>query len=666
MSHRKRIQMKIGVMVLLLVMLFFFFVVSYQKHSDTKPSGEMVRRDEVTILVQKMAECTGVDEEELWEKVPLNTERENWYDMFDQLITYYQIDHDIQKKQLGDLQIYLCGQQLLTIRNDPEKEIILKNIYLEESSEEGITFFYQGTTVHVATPSKTHSSGVADISFCHGEVKEIMKKNELVSGKLLQITPEEIVLEGKGSYRISEECQGYRVHETLTNVTLKELAIGYDFTDFVLEDGKVCGFLVAMNEEMEMVRIAIHNSDYENLYHEEIEFYSEQELCLTYYDGDNETQESVAPMHTICISIDSDRARHDRIKIETTTNTGRICFPGIVRNQGIPSYRGSMEIFCTEKGFVLINEVLLEEYLYAVVPSEMPSSYPIEALKAQAVCARTYAYRYLQVAGLPELGAHMDDSVNFQVYNNIMERASSTNAVRETTGELLLYQELPVFSYYYSTSCGFGTDDGIWNTDNESSLPYLNSIHISPEKNTEHDMSKEEYFREYLSTVKDTDYEYEEPWYRWNYEVNQLDAEKLYQRLRKRQIDTPEFHKVYALTSTRRNPGGILTQIEIKTDQGKIRIDGEYNIRYVLNAGGCVIRQDGSEYELTTILPSAYFFVVPMEQDDHLTGYQLIGGGFGHGVGMSQNGAGRMADEGKNYRDILTMFYKDCELAKIY
>ncbi len=108
----------------------------------------------------------------------------------------------------------------------------------------------------------------------------------------------------------------------------------------------------------------------------------------------------------------------------------------------------------------MVNELLLEEYLYAVVPSEMPASYPLEALKAQAVCARTYAYARILHAGLPEYGAHVDDSTSYQVYNNILENAQTTKAVRETKGELLYYGEELADTYYYSTSCGYGTGCG--------------------------------------------------------------------------------------------------------------------------------------------------------------------------------------------------------------
>ena len=95
----------------------------------------------------------------------------------------------------------------------------------------------------------------------------------------------------------------------------------------------------------------------------------------------------------------------ERIYVEPEALTGRIKLLSVERAQGNPEYRGKMEIARAEEGLVLVNEVLLEEYLYSVVPSEMPSSYPLEALKAQAVCARTYAYRHMQHSGIAGFGA---------------------------------------------------------------------------------------------------------------------------------------------------------------------------------------------------------------------------------------------------------------------
>lgn len=130
---------------------------------------------------------------------------------------------------------------------------------------------------------------------------------------------------------------------------------------------------------------------------------------------------------------------------------------------------------------MLINELPLEEYLYSVVPSEMPASYPQEALKAQAICARTYAYTHMQRAGYEALGAHVDDSSSYQVYNNILEQEEATAAVKATYGQLLVREDgvTPAETYYYSTSWGYGSDAHVWKTSAADSYGYIVPRHLS-------------------------------------------------------------------------------------------------------------------------------------------------------------------------------------------
>ena len=97
----------------------------------------------------------------------------------------------------------------------------------------------------------------------------------------------------------------------------------------------------------------------------------------------------------------------------------------------------------------------------------MPSSYPKEALMAQAVCARTYAYGKMLHAGLPQFGAHVDDSAGFQVYNNIDEQVTTTEAVKATHNTVAFFEGSPIGAYYYSTSSGTGTDTRIWHGGSE-------------------------------------------------------------------------------------------------------------------------------------------------------------------------------------------------------
>ena len=93
-----------------------------------------------------------------------------------------------------------------------------------------------------------------------------------------------------------------------------------------------------------------------------------------------------------------------------------------------------------EEGMTVINELPMESYLCRVVPSEMPASYEMEALKAQAVCARSYAVRQMQDYAYPEYQAHVNDSVEYQVYNNSYPADTATQAVKDTTGQVVWYQ----------------------------------------------------------------------------------------------------------------------------------------------------------------------------------------------------------------------------------
>lgn len=100
-------------------------------------------------------------------------------------------------------------------------------------------------------------------------------------------------------------------------------------------------------------------------------------------------------------------------------------------------YAGTIEVRSTENGYTVVNELPLEEYLYAVVPSEMPSSFSPEALKTQAVCARSYVYMQLMRADLAAYGAHINDSTSYQVYNKVEKTKESVAAVDATCGQVL-------------------------------------------------------------------------------------------------------------------------------------------------------------------------------------------------------------------------------------
>ena len=561
--------------------------------------------------------------------------------------------------------------------------VVFSEASLEEADESGIRFFYRGCELYHPCGQKQGSEQIVTLGLRRGELISYEEDGEIISGKTLQVTEHAVTLEEQGEIPFGEVCEGYYQKEEVHSSNTNDIPIGYAFTDYLIKDGKICAFLILPKERMEYIRVAIQQSDYRGLYHKEVVFQASEELMLSYLENGERKEEPLPAGKKLVLTQDTDYLKEGMLKVVNPTNSGRTDLLSVHRNQGIPSYRGNFEIHKTEEGLLLINELLLEEYLYAVVPSEMPSTYPSESLKAQAVCARTYSYGYLEHAGLPALGAHVDDSVNYQVYNNIMEKKSSTDAVRQTGGELLLQDGKPITAYYYSTSCGYGTDDRIWKEEGEGAAPFLRSVHIAQDENNESQeineqtdttqtdelqkkSEQEEVLREYLTTVHEEDYEKEEPWYRWSYTVQDLDIDLLKKKLQERGISFADFKKVKDMEIIRRAAGGSARTLVISTDQGELQVEGEYEIRYVLNQEGEVIRQDDSAYIPSTILPSAYFVMDLQKGKKGITGYTLSGGGFGHGVGMSQNAAKAMAQSGKTYEEILAMFYWNCQLAKKY
>lgn len=375
------------------------------------------------------------------------------------------------------------------------------------------------------------------------------------------------------------------------------------------------------------------------------------------------------------------------------------------------NYRGEMEIIETANGYVFINELPLEEYLYSVVPSEMPSSYPMEALKAQAICARTYAYLHILSPGYPQWNAHVDDTTAYQVYHNVAEQERTTQAVQETQGVVLLAQGGTGLAqtYYYSTSCGFGSDEHVWRSKYTEEYPYLQAkalnrqtvmMETSASGNdyvetmtagegkyetllyTAENLRGEEVFASYIKTINSADWEVGEDWYRWEYDVEKADTERMLKTLQNRYaaneeliltlegskyVSKPikELESLVDLEVVRRGAGGVADELIIITEKNVYKVITELNIRYVLNDGKTKVkRHDGDEVSMNSLLPSGFFVIENQYQNGAVKGYKILGGGFGHGAGMSQNAAKAMALEGMSAEDILVFFFEGCSLEK--
>ncbi len=641
------------------------------------------------------------------------------------------------------LVILLFGRLLLHLVHRPEEDEevpvptpephipvveLFANVWIAEADQEGLLIFREGQSEHYAWGENSEPDGaesgdsvglslreqVADIEITDGLVTSVSLRTDKINGKILSADDTGIEVEGYGKIPLAADYRGYRLYDSLEMCTAEDLCFGYSFTDLCLENGEICALLMVKEEAMEYIRVLVKSSDYGGTFHDKPLITCDTDFTITYGPHDSQKQEKHPAGEEVEFGYDSIYFEADRVRISPDVLTGKVVFKNCGRSQGTPAYRGQMELLKTGDGIVAVNEVLLEEYLYSVVPSEMPAKYPFEALKAQAVCARTYAYGHMLHAGYPRYGAHVDDSTSYQVYNNILEQESTTTAVKETYGQLLLTEAGDLAgTYYYSTSCGVGSDATVWKTQAAPTLTYLRARPLSrtalaeavaamgeagspeegvtdpgetgaPGESLGESLREEEAFRAFISTVREDDFEAGEGWYRWTYQVEELDRERMLETLQKRYAANDRLiltwkggeyvsqtieslDPVTELYIEKRGSGGVADELIIEMGDRKIKVISEHNIRYVLNDGKSKIRrQDGSSINSPNLLPSGFFVIDTGKENGNVIGYSLSGGGFGHGVGMSQNGARAMAESGYSVRDILLYFYDNCRIENIY
>ena len=417
-------------------------------------------------------------------------------------------------------------------------------------------------------------------------------------------------------------CGGFLILLILTCVfVLADLIDRREYSQAQIESALPQKLRQNVNEK---IRVLIKSNGFTQIAHTEVQLQAESGLKIT--NGENSIECEAG--QAITISPNDERFQTGTIQAESRGEGEKITISSLQRGYGMPSYRGKLELFKTAEGIVIVNELPLEEYLYAVVPSEMPASYELEALKAQAVCARSYAYNQSRDYAYPEYEAHVDDSTAFQVYGNSKEQESTIHAVNETCGEKIWYGDQVATAYYYSTSCGKSASITAWGGEANESNQYLQSISICDEGGAPYEASL--------------------PWYRWTATVPEQTMSDLIELNTKTDIGT-----LLNLTITQTGEGGIAQEITAVGTTGKVLVETENKIRQALGGSGYTIeKQDGSSVSSSQLLPSAFISIEKKNGN-----YIIYGGGYGHGIGMSQNGANEMAKRGRDYRQILTTFY---------
>ncbi len=331
-------------------------------------------------------------------------------------------------------------------------------------------------------------------------------------------------------------------------------------------------------------------------------------------------------------------------------------------NLGERSYRGRMEIgrYGGKSTLTAVNVVPLEEYLYGVVPCEMPASWHTEALKAQAVCARSYALIKAGYHAETDIkrGFRMVDTVQSQVYGGISyEHARSSEAVDATKGETLCYENRTVTGYYCSGSGGHTENvEDVWGF----AIPYLQGVPDIYETNPSKKpwsvtLSKDELTRLLRSEGKDVG-GVKKVMPEVVTSSGRVTSLRIIGSLGSVGLATDALRNVLELASTKFAVFDSSSVPDFVTIQGASGTkEAAIHDCYVISGGGKVQNADGLTNQYVVL--SADNMTSFPRHAPKVGEYLFAGTGHGHGVGMSQSGAYGMAEAGFEYKEILEHYF---------
>lgn len=448
----------------------------------------------------------------------------------------------------------------------------------------------------------------------------------------------------------------------LGNVPQKTLAIA-----------KKASYGSEIQVEDTIVRVGIGNQNFSNYEWKdaviygtgEFEVYNNQTYINTF---DRENTIKITTVDKIFVLTDSKNNVIAKVSgpIIFKSDFGLFGIKNLKRGGKDALYRGCIELVTAKNGgFHIVNTLGVEDYLKGVVPNEMPVTFGLEALKAQSVAARNYVLS-------PRVKANPNydvvDSVASQVYYGAnTEKDLSNKAIKETQGIVALYDWNLILAQYSSTAGGYtesyhnAFSDNVTKKFPSDIKPYLMARPDYPE--TPLLNSEEAAYKFYTS--KPASFDVNSSYYRWQKEWTQVELQKEIQDHIAAQSATgfvkPAVNrgtvigKITDIKVLERGNSGKIIALVIKTaNNNSYRVEKELVIRRLFTNQG-------------KALPSAnVVFDITYDKNGNLQSVRAFGGGYGHGVGMSQFGAGFMATNlKKKYDEILKHYYSGISLGTV-
>lgn len=526
-----------------------------------------------------------------------------------------------------------------------------------------------------------------------GDAIAVSPLEEVNISKVLHFDSKSVTGEVEGTFKFLDEPVIFGREE--------RLYIGQRNVDIYLKAGNAIGVVTREEFIPDTIRVLINDTGFRSLHHHKIQLYSKAELKVYCKITDNSLyvdKETIIEFRNenskLVLTINgSEHEYFGRVYIESDD---KIYLNNIKRggnNSLNPGYRGSFEIFVQEEKMHLVNEIPVEQYLYGVIPSEMPLSFGFEALKVQAIAARSYSINNLYCAPYRKYSAHVVDSVMNQVYNNTYENEISNKAVDSTKGKVIIHNDRIIDAKFFSTSSGYTANSHeVWEQHGKfpaPKIPYL--ISKAQGLMERYSIATEEAFEQFIQDDSVISFDSHSPFFRWNLEMTEVQLRKTIEanlasrfsadpnriltydgnKFVSKDIPQSPLGSIKELKVSSRGQGGNLTHLDIIAENGTYRIEKEFNIRFTLRpvcdtSPVIIERLDGSTLVNYSILPSAFVSFEQIYKDGKLEKVVFYGGGNGHGVGMSQYGVVGMIRAGYQLEEIIAHYYEGAQLKVLY
>ncbi|MEO1801372.1 MAG: SpoIID/LytB domain-containing protein [Cyanobacteria bacterium J06629_2] len=350
----------------------------------------------------------------------------------------------------------------------------------------------------------------------------------------------------------------------------------------------------------------------------------------------------------IVLEIEGQEYNQDEVEITSGKNLVRVNTTN--QPQAARTYGGSLRLQPNSHGeFTLVNQVPLETYLRGVVPYEIGANAPAQAVAAQTIIARTYALRNLRRFTVDDY--QLCATVHCQVYKGLNDANTvSDRAIAKTAGLVLTYENELIDALYSSTTGGVTA--GFEDTWDGQERPYLQPVIDAPKPFWDllkYPLNNEKTFRHFISLTKGFNETGRKGVFRWrkNRSIANLNQD-LRKYLRKTRHPLADFNTIESMEVQRRSRSGRILALNIQTDLGKLQLH-KNEVRSALEPPR-----------------STFFYLEPIYSEaQKLEGYAFVGGGFGHGVGMSQYGSYNLAKLGWSAEQILAFYYPQTTLQQL-